>query len=169
MIPKYPLRTRSGTTSVVPQELVVPSGSLTAGSGSVDLTIVGTAAANTNNTTAASTAFVQGQGQGYLVYDATLTQTGTSAPVATVGQNNIGQTMTWARSSQGIYTVTAGAAAFTANKTQIFIGSGNSASILVSAVRTSTTVITVNTFQTDGVALEDAKMTETAIRIVIFP
>lgn len=130
---------------------------------------IATAAANTNDLGLANTAFVQGQGQGYLVYDATLTQTSTNAPVATVGQNNIGQTMTWGYTSTGVYTVTAGAAAFTANKTQIFIGSGNSASILVSAVRTSTTVITVNTFQTDGVAPEDAKMTETAIRIVVFP
>lgn len=138
---------------------------------------VPTAAANDNDTSIASTAFVQGQGQGYLVYDATLTQTSTNAPVATVGQNNIGQTMTWAYVSPGVYTVTAGAAAFTANKTQIFIGSGNTiginTTVLIQPVRTSTTVITINVWlqdlaNPDNVAT-NALLTETAIRIVIFP
>lgn len=140
----------------------------TPASGVLTACTVATAAANDNDTSIASTAFVQGQGQGYLVYDATLTQTSTNAPVATVGQNNIGQTMTWAYVSPGVYTVTAGAAAFTANKTQIFVGSLNalSESVAYTAIRTSTTVITLSTI--DGVAA-DALLTETAIRIVIFP
>ena len=128
---------------------------------------VATAAAGTNNTSLASTAFVQGQGQGYLVYDATLTQTSTNAPTATVGQNNIGQTMTWAYVAPGIYTVTAGAAAFTANKTQIFMGAALAGVGAVTAVRTSTTVITV-TVCDEFTATNDV-LTETAIRIVIFP
>lgn len=129
---------------------------------------VATPAANDNDTSIATTAFVQGQGQGYLVYDATLTQTSTNAPVATVGQNNIGQTMTWARSNTGIYTVTAGAAAFTANKTQIFVGQNVTTAIVqIQGVRTSTTVITVQSVE-EGTPADDF-LTETAIRIVIFP
>jgi len=202
---------------------------------------VATPAANDNDTSIATTAFVQGQGQGYLVYDATLTQSGdgsttatsgtlvvgkryaittfvagddfanvatvisgtinttgceflatgttptvwtngstltdTSAPVATVGQNNIGQTMTWAYVSPGVYTVTAGAAAFTANKTQVVLGSGDwSASadfVAIGYTRTSTTVITINTKNVDmsgpNATLGNDLLTETAIRIVIFP
>jgi hypothetical protein len=138
----------------------------TPASGVLTSCTVATASANDNDTSIASTAFVQGQGQGYLVYDATLTQTGTSAPTATVGQNNIGQTMTWARSLAGVYTVTAGAAAFTANKTQVFLG-GVAVDANVYSVITSTTVITVTT--KNGGANEDEVLSQTAIRIVIFP
>jgi len=136
-----------------------------------------TPANNDNDTSIATSAFVQGQGQGYLVYDATLTQTGTDAPTATVWQNNIGQTMTWGYTSLGVYTVTAGAAAFTANKTQIFMGCGDwDAStdfVAIRYTRTSTTVITINTKDVDmgGTSATPANglLRETAIRIVIFP
>lgn len=113
---------------------------------------------------------------GYLIYDAVISQTGTSAPTATVGQNTMGGTMTWARSGVGTYTLTCSVAAFTANKTQIFIGPplGETSTItIISAVRTSTTVITVRTQQTSadagGLADIDAVLTEKAIRIVVFP
>lgn len=145
-------------------------------SGTLTNCTVATATANDNDTSIASTAFVQGQGQNYKVYDATLTQTGTSAPTATVGQNNIGQTMTWARSSAGVYTVTAGAAAFTANKTQVLLGcfafvAGKMRDIYCTV--TSTTVITISTAETStdasGYNAIDDLLTSTAIRIVIFP
>jgi len=128
----------------------------------------------TADTTAAAWDIASQSALGYLVYDATLTQTSTNAPVATVGQNNIGQTMTWAYVSPGVYTVTAGAAAFTANKTQVFIGSnpGGADFAIFTTVRSSTTVIGVRTLGVElggSAALADDLLTETAIRIVIFP
>lgn len=41
----------------------------------------------------------------YTVYTALLDQSSTSAPVATILQNTTGATMTWARSTTGVYTV----------------------------------------------------------------
>lgn len=107
------------------------------------------------------------------VYRATLTQASTAAPVATVGQNTLGQTVTPARTSTGLYTLTAGGAVFTANKTQIMMGSGSAGATFTAlqAVRTSTTVITIDTlnFDTDAAAPADGLMTETAITIVVMP
>lgn len=44
---------------------------------------------------------------GYRNYTALLTQTGTSAPVATVLQNNLGQDIVWTYTGVGTYTGTA--------------------------------------------------------------
>ena len=52
----------------------------------------------------------------YLVYTALLTQSGTSAPVATVLENTLGGTVVWSRDASGIYVATL-SGAFTANKT----------------------------------------------------
>src|SRR5688500_2623877 len=64
-----------------------------------------------------------GGGASYLVYAALLTQSGTSAPVATVLENTLGGTVVWARSAGGIYTGTL-AGAFTADKTALSVASG---------------------------------------------
>ena len=53
----------------------------------------------------------------YKSYIATLTQTGTSAPTATVAYNSLGAAITPSRTSAGVYLLTAGSAVFTANKT----------------------------------------------------
>jgi hypothetical protein len=55
---------------------------------------------------------------GYKVYVANITQTGTSAPAATVLENTLGVTPTWARSSVGVYTLTA-TGAWVTNKTTL--------------------------------------------------
>lgn len=52
----------------------------------------------------------------YKTYVATLTQSGTNAPVASVLENTLGGTVVWTRDSQGHYTATL-AGAFTENKT----------------------------------------------------
>ncbi len=57
-----------------------------------------------------------GGGASYLVYTALLTQSGTSAPVATVLENTLGGTVVWSRDVAGIYVATL-SGAFTANKT----------------------------------------------------
>lgn len=86
-------------------------------------------------------------GLGYTVYTALVTQT-TGDPVATVLKNNTGYTYTWARTSGGIYTLTANGNAFTVNKTIVFNNSGidNGGGYTPPQwTRTSDTVITVTT------------------------
>ena len=164
---KAPLISPSFTT---PSLGTVASGVLTA-------CTTATATAGDNDTSLASTAFVQGLGNGCLVYRATLTQTSTNAPVATVGVNTLGGTVVWARTGTGAYTATL-ASVFTANKTQIFFGpaiphpGGVGDFYNIEAVRTSSSVITMlTTFIecfTSAVA-QDGVLAETAITIIIFP
>lgn len=52
----------------------------------------------------------------YLVYTALLSQSGTSAPTATVLENTLGGTVVWTRTSGGIFTATL-SSAFTVDKT----------------------------------------------------
>ena len=80
---------------------------------------------------------------GYTSLVQLLTQTGTNAPVATEVYNNTGQTFTWARTTTGIYTLTASAATFTANKTIVFFNNGNAAPNTNKWTRTSDTVLTL--------------------------
>lgn len=82
----------------------------------------------------------------YTAYVAKLTQTGTDAPVAVRYDSNFsGVTMTWARTSAGLYTLTASTATFTAGKTFAII-SGNQTSLIETVVAyTSTTVVTITT------------------------
>lgn len=55
------------------------------------------------------------------MYSALLTQTGTSAPVATVLENTLGFTPVWSRNSQGDYRLTF-EGGFPINKTLCFYG-----------------------------------------------
>ena len=56
----------------------------------------------------------------YKVYTALLTQSGTSAPVATILQNTLGGTPVWSRSGVGTYAITL-AGAFPVDKTVCFL------------------------------------------------
>ena len=89
----------------------------------------------------------------YDSYVALLTQTGTAAPVATVLSNNLTATLTWARTGTGVYTLTANAATFTANKTIVFLNNGSdTTAVLIPPIvwtRTSDTVLTI-TIGTDA-------------------
>ena len=82
------------------------------------------------------------------VYTALLTQSGTSAPVATILQNTTGGTITWTRTGAGEYTATIANALFTLNKTLVFMNLGEySGGGIPRSVwtRTSNTEITINT------------------------
>ena len=57
---------------------------------------------------------------GYKSYTASLIQTGTAAPVATVLQNTTGGTFTWSRTSAGQYKATISGITLPANKVVIF-------------------------------------------------
>ena len=108
-------------------------------------------------------------GLGYTVYSALIDQTGTSAPSATILKNNTTATLTWARTSAGIYTVTADSNIFTVNKTVVFMNYGNPSSdgLPPKWARTSDTVITVTTSDETAV-LDDGILTSGAFEIRIY-
>ncbi|MEO7509328.1 MAG: Ig-like domain-containing protein [Pyrinomonadaceae bacterium] len=129
-----------------------------------------TAAAGTSTTQIATTAFVQGEGQGLKRYRALLTQTSTGSPTATVLENSLGGTVVWARTGTGTYTGTL-SSTFTASKTMVFMGpdwAGNiTAFSMLKATRTSTSVITIETASINTPA--DGQMTDTSIEILVYP
>jgi len=103
-------------------------------------------------------------------YAVFLTQTGTNAPVATILENTLGATPTWARTSTGIYTATT-VGYFTPGKTvpnsnpELYIDpvSGNK----ITAVRTSANVITITTTDDEDTPIDDA-LTDRYIEIVVY-
>lgn len=85
----------------------------------------------------------------YKEYEATIAQSGTGAPTATIMRNTLGVTPTWGYTSTGIYTLTA-TGKFTANKTTISINGATiptSATVIsfINGVRTSADVLTFTT------------------------
>lgn len=84
-------------------------------------------------------------------YQTIVSQTGTAAPAVSgslvpTSTYASGTTFTWARSSTGVYTLTASTAVFnTAGKTSVFISPLNNLNGAVTAVITSSTVITITT------------------------
>lgn len=107
----------------------------------------------------------------YKSYQAKLTQSSTGAPTVVEYVNTTGGTMTWARSSSGVYTCTANSAVFTANKTHVIMGAPSNGLISLSPVNTSTTVVTLNTgLLALGVAVPtDGQMTNILYEIRIYP
>ena len=111
----------------------------------------------TRNFTAGS---ITSAGLGYTSYVALLTQVGVASPTAKILQNTTGATLTWGRTSAGIFTLTSNAAIFTADKTIVFANPGNDDGATgdpsIIWARTSTTVLTitasagVNSVLTDG-------------------
>lgn len=84
-------------------------------------------------------------------YQTIVSQTGTSAPAASGGLTPLssyasGTTFIWARTSAGVYTLTASTAVFnTSGKTGVIFGGLNNLNGSAKAVVTSTTVITITT------------------------
>ncbi len=62
---------------------------------------------------------------GYTSLVQLLTQTGTTAPVATEVYNNTGETFTWSYISNTLYRLTSTGTPFTVNKTVVFLNGGN--------------------------------------------
>lgn len=110
----------------------------------------------------------------YNSYQAIVTQSGTSAPSATVALNELGATLTWGRTSAGIYTITAGSAVFTSNKTVILLSNPITGLVTYIVVPTSTTIITVSTFLLSVIATvltavgTDALMTNLLVEIRVY-
>lgn len=111
----------------------------------------------------------------YTAYEALVTQSGTSAPVASRKDANFGATtFTWARSSAGIYTITASAPTFTANKTAIVMSVEQAGLQKYTANVTSTTVCTFGSTVSSIIALvlsltgTDGLFTNTLVEIRVY-
>lgn len=104
-------------------------------------------------------------------YTALVTQTSTNAPTKVAMKNDFGSTtFTFARSSAGVYTITASAATFTVNKTVVILGAPQATLVSYFGVVTSTTVITLTTgLLAAGVAVPtDALLTNTLLEIRVY-
>ena len=88
-----------------------------------------------------------------------ITQSGTSAPTATVLTNTTGVTPSYARSSACVYTVTATGAFTIGGKTQV---KSNDLTDIISLVATSIDVVTITTN-------DDSVLTARLIEIEIYP
>jgi len=95
-------------------------------------------------------------GLGYTSYVALLTQVGIAAPAPTVVKNSTNQTLTWARSGPGVYTITASSTIFDATKTLVFgnIGKRSKEDYFRWEV-TSNVEITITTFDNAGNPSDD--------------
>lgn len=111
----------------------------------------------------------------YKAYDAILTQSGTSAPSVTTGQNDFGATtFTWSYVSAGTYKVTASTAVFTANKTTVVIGDPGNSLVNYTATVNSTTQVTITTSALSvlslilNAAVTNSLLTNTLVEIRVF-
>ena len=119
----------------------------------------------------AATQLVKGDGGltvGYKVYTASLLQSGTNAPVATVLENTLGGTVVWTRNAAGQYQGTLNNV-FTANKTVFFTSlngaSGNSAANLY-VLRETANIVSVKTLV--GVNFIDGHLNPATIEIRVY-
>lgn len=80
----------------------------------------------------------------YKVYTALLSQSGTSAPTATVLENTLGGTVTWTYTSTGSYVGTL-TSAFTLNKTWTIATGSGSADTTITVSRSSDNTVNVST------------------------
>lgn len=101
-----------------------------------------------------------------LIYKANLTQTSTNAPTADVFQNTLGGTPSFARTSQGVYTMTL-TGAFSLDETHITVNNWTKNG-LTSCYRVSNNVIQILTFDTALTAQDDI-LEDTSITIQVFP
>lgn len=111
----------------------------------------------------------------YKVYVALLTQSSTDAPTAVVLENTLGETITWARSAEGVYTGTCSGSIFLIGKTMAMIGvkAGVTDGIHTSigTYRNTDSVIIIYTIAEvfgPSVELNDTEMTNTPIEIRVY-
>lgn len=115
----------------------------------------------------------------YKSYQATISQSAQAAPVVTNEHHDFnkaaaGVTFTWARSSTGVYTLTASQSIFTAGKTAVFISGPLS---FVNAFKYSITSETVITFSSAVMSivvslistLTDALFSNTQVEVRVYP
>lgn len=99
------------------------------------------------------------------IYKATLTQSGTNAPVPTIMINTIG-TIVWSRAATGVYLATL-TGAFTIDKTFILYGKGQNSGYLITAAPDTINNIYISTRNLSQVDQDDW-MLQTPIQIEIY-
>jgi hypothetical protein len=104
---------------------------------------------------------------GYKVYVASLIQTGTSAPVATVLQNTTGGTFTWLYADVGKSQIAVSGITLPANKVAIFMSS-STGNLGLGGKITTTTQIDVEQFSSGGGGYADGMSAGTSIEIRIY-
>jgi hypothetical protein len=119
-----------------------------------------------SNTNWLATASAEQDGN-FSSYVALLTETGTAAPTAVIMQNSLGVVPTLARTSAGIYTVTA-TGKFTVGKTFCSIPV-NGQDVSYTVDYTSVDVITISTKVLTTGVLTDAILTNAAVEIRVYP
>lgn len=107
---------------------------------------------------------------GPLVYVARVTQTGTSDPTAVEIVNTTGATITWDRPGfAGSYSIIASSPVFTTDKTAIFVTSNGSLPYISRAGVSSTTQCYINTSASFSAGSQDGLMTDSFVKIEIYP
>ena len=129
-----------------------------------------TAAAGTNTTQLATTAFVLANVRPYKVYTALLSQIGNAAPTATVLENTLGGTVVWSRTGTGVYTATLNGA-FPLGKTTVMpffgtINGGVNLSQTISGVRIDNNSVGIRT--SAGGTLTDVLLLDATIEIRVY-
>jgi len=118
------------------------------------------------------TAWVTAGAKSYKVLIGNLTQTSTSAPSLTIFENTTGTTFTMGRSTDGTYTLTAGAAVFTSNKTQVLIhpnvASATLSPYVIQTSINSTSIIDITSWDVFATVADDI-LNNTPIEIRIYP
>ena len=141
--------------------------------------ILGVDTSNSKNTTktftAGDIASLASGSTAYNSYVAILNQSGPTAPVATVLSNDLTATLTWARTGQGVYTLTASEATFTVNKTIVFLNTGTASPFLITwnhGIATGVpidTVLRVNTYVPTNGSYVDNVITNGSFEVRIYP
>lgn len=157
----------SGLMDFVKNKPSLFSGAYSALTGKPSLATVATSGSYTD--------LINTPGAAYTSYQAAVSQSGTSAPTGTQLVNSTGTTFTWARTGVGIYTLTASAAVFTANKTLVLISSPNNPLSNFRYDNTSTTKITFTTSTLSVLSLiltsgnSDALFANTLVEVRVYP
>jgi len=143
-------------------------GNITATSFGGSATLTGTptaptAISGTNTTQIATTAFVQAS-RPYKVYTALLSQSGTSAPTATVLENTLGGTIVWIRVNPGLYSGTL-TGTFTADKTILL--NNNPVGGVFTNIFSSVNTITIQTRNSSNAQTDDG-LSNTSIEIRVY-
>lgn len=102
-------------------------------------------------------------------YVARLTQTGTAAPAATIVANGLGKTITWTRTSVGVYTgtVSGGWGGAVVALIQDFPNDSDK-TVSITSITTTTIVVTTK-LDDSGWAVGDAILSATPIIIEVYP
>ena len=131
-----------------------------------DLVLISDTSVTNNPTKTATVSSILNLDLNYTVYVASLLQTGTAAPVATVLKNTTGATFTWARTTTGKFTLTASTAVLTATKVVIFENA--TGDLNLGGKITSTTAIEVDQFSSGGGGYADGMLAGTSIEVRIY-